>query len=158
MKKWQDFINEVTKKHDTVARVICFKEEAKFLTIKRSMEEDTSQGYWDLPGGHIDDEDDSIEMGVIRELKEETNLESSIKDLVYIDKTENSEADSYFYATDRWSGSIKFNKNPKTGIIEHTDAKWVTIDELKNNKTFELRTFPTYLLDKAIEKLKISKT
>ena len=56
------------------------------------------------------------------------------------------------------SGSIKFNKNPKTGIIEHTDAKWVTIDELKNNKTFELRTFPTYLLDKAIEKLKISKT
>ena len=73
-------------------------------------------------------------------------------------KSEHGPADSYFYATDCWAGSIKFNKNPKTGIIEQTDAKWVTIDELKNNKTFELRTFPTYLLDKAIEKLKISKT
>ena len=59
---------------------------------------------------------------------------------------------------DSWSDSIKFNKNPKTGIVEGADAKWVTIDELKNDKTFELRTFPTYLLDKAIEKLKISKT
>ena len=47
----------------------------------------------------------------------------------------------------------KFKENPKTGVVEHSDSKWVTIDDIKDNKSLELRTFPVYLLNRALEKL-----
>tara|TARA_R100000315_G_C5235326_1_gene147026 strand:- start:3029 stop:3502 length:474 start_codon:yes stop_codon:yes gene_type:complete len=155
MGRWEEFINELSKKRKIVARIICFNEKKEFLIIKRSPQEDSYRGYWDLPGGHVDKDDYSIEMGAIRELDEETSLVAREEDLIYVGQTENKEADCYFYTTNQWQGSVKFKKNPKSGIIEHSEAKWVTIDRLKGEKTLELRTFPAYLLDKAIEKIEI---
>jgi ADP-ribose pyrophosphatase YjhB (NUDIX family) len=148
-----EFFNEV-KKRKTVGFVICIAENDEFLIIKRSAEEGTKEGYWDLPGGHIDDEDKSIEKGILRELKEETNLEAYENDLQYIQKINSEDANKYFYAIKTWSGEIKFKPNPKTGVIEHTEAKWKTIEEIKDDKSLELRTFPIYLLDKALKKFK----
>ena len=151
---WTNFVNEIKKKRKTIGFVMCINENNEFLIIKRSADEDSKEGYWDLPGGHIDDEDKSIENGVLRELKEETNLIAYEKDLQYIQKINSHDADKYFYATKEWSGDVKFNPNPKTGVIEHTDAKWKTIEEIKDDKSLELRTFPVYLLDKALTKFK----
>ena len=153
MKKWRNFIDEVKKKRKTIACVICVKEKDKILVIKRSEEEETKQGHWDLPGGHVDDEDKSIEKGALRELEEETGLKSTEEDLIYVAKVESDDADKYFYTTSEWSGTIKFKENPKTGVVEHSDSKWVTIDDIKDNKSLELRTFPVYLLNRALEKL-----
>ena len=132
--------------------MVCVDKNNKILIIKRSPEEDIKQGHWDLPGGHIDDEDKSIEAGALRELEEETGLKSSENVLIYVDKIETADADKYYYTTNDWSGTIKFKKNPKTGVTEHTDSKWVTIDDIKSQKSLELRTFPIYLLSKALEK------
>ena len=151
---WTNFLNEVKKKHKTVGFVMCLNKNGEFLIIKRGPGEATKEGYWDLPGGHIDDEDKSIEKGVLRELKEETNLEAYEKDLKFIQKTDSDDAEKFYYATKTWSGEIKFKPNPKTGIIEHTDAKWKTIEEIKDDKSLELRTFPIYLLDEALTKFK----
>tara|TARA_R100000008_G_scaffold31878_1_gene17772 strand:- start:308 stop:787 length:480 start_codon:yes stop_codon:yes gene_type:complete len=153
MEKWQNFIDEVKKKRKTIACVICVKEKDKILVIKRSKDEDTKQGHWDLPGGHVDDEDRSIEAGALRELEEETGLKSTEEDLIYVAKVESDDADKYFYTTNKWSGTIRFEKNPKTGVVEHSDSKWATIDDIKDNKSLELRTFPAYLLNRALEKL-----
>ena len=153
MKKWRNFIDEVKKKRKTIACVICVKEKDKILVIKRSKDEETKQGHWDLPGGYIDDEDKSIEKGALRELEEETGLKSTEEDLIYVAKVQSDDADKYFYTTSEWSGTIKFKENPKTGVVEHSDSKWVTIDDLKDNKSLKLRTFPVYLLNRALEKL-----
>ena len=153
MKKWRNFIDEVKKKRKTIACGICVKEKDKILVIKRSKDEETKQGHWDLPGGHVDDEDKSIEKGALRELEEETGLKSTEEDLIYVAKVESDDADKYFYTTSEWSGTIKFKENPKTGVVEHSDSKWVTIDDIKDNKSLELRTFPVYLLNRALEKL-----
>jgi hypothetical protein len=59
--------------------------------------------------------------------------------------------------TTTWTGTIKFAENPKTGVVEHTDSIWVTIDDIKDKKSLELRTFPIYLLSKALEKAKPNK-
>ena len=153
MKKWRNFIDEVKKKRKIIACVICVKEKDKILVIKRSEDEDFKKGHLDLPGGHVDDEDKSIEKGALRELEEETGLKSTEEDLIYVAKVESDDADKYFYTTSEWSGTIKFKENPKTGVVEHSDSKWVTIDDIKDNKSLELRTFPVYLLNRALEKL-----
>ena len=153
MKKWRKYLDEVQKKRKTIACIICVKEKNKILVIKRSKDEDSKQGHWDLPGGHVDDEDKSIELGALRELEEETGLKSTEEDLIYVTKVESDDADKYFYTTTEWSGTIKFQENPKTGVVEHTEAKWATIDDIKEKKSLELRTFPVYLLDRALEKL-----
>jgi 8-oxo-dGTP diphosphatase len=153
IKKWHNFLNEVNKKRKTIACVVCIKESDKILVIKRSEDEDSKQGYWDLPGGHVDDDDKSIESAALRELEEETGLKSTEKDLTYVDKIETNDADKYFYVTTEWTGAVTFKENPKTGIVEHTDSRWATIDDIKEKKSLELRTFPVYLLDRALEKL-----
>ena len=157
MKKWRYFLNEVKNKRKTIAFVICINDKDQILIIKRSPDEDSKQGHWDLPGGHVDDEDKSIENGALRELEEETGLKSSEKVLIYVDKVESKDADKYYYTITQWSGTINFKKNPKTGVIEHTDSKWVSINDIKNTKSLELRTFPIYLLSKALKKAKSDK-
>ena len=154
LKKWSTFLNEAKNKRKTLTSIICVNEDDKVLVIKRSPDEGSKQGYWDLPGGHVDDEDKSIEKGALRELEEETGLKSSEEDLKYVQKIESNDADRYFYVTTGWSGKVKFTPNPKTGVIEHTDAKWKTIDEIKSEKSLQQRTFPAYLLSKALDKAK----
>ena len=61
LKKWSTFLNEAKNKRKTLTSIICVNEDDKVLVIKRSPDEDSKQGYWDLPGGHVDDEDKSIE-------------------------------------------------------------------------------------------------
>jgi 8-oxo-dGTP pyrophosphatase MutT (NUDIX family) len=153
-KLWAHLIDEIKEKRKTIACVTCINENDEILILKRSSDETSKQGYWDLPGGHVDDEDKSLEDGVLRELQEETGLKSNLTSLKYVDKIVSDDADKYYYATRDWTGSVKLTPNPKTGVVEHTDAKWKTIDEIKNEKSLELRTFPTYLLDRALEKAK----
>ena len=154
MKKWRNFIDEAQNKRKTIACVICIDKNDKILVIKRSENDASKQGHWDLPGGHVDDEDQSIEAGALRELEEETGLKSDKTHLIYVDKVESNDADKYFYTTSEWSGTIKFQKNPQTGVVEHSDSKWVTVNDIKDDKSLELRTFPVYLLNRALEKLK----
>jgi 8-oxo-dGTP pyrophosphatase MutT (NUDIX family) len=142
-RSWDKFLTEGELK--TVGIVVCLDDEEQFLIIRRS-DIDRREGQWTMPGGHIDDEDDSIEAGAARELEEEANLKCELSDLQYLGQTSKNK---YHYLTTKWSGKVNVDKpNPHSGQIEHDDYKWATIDEIKE---IEDTTIPIYLLEKALE-------
>jgi len=142
-RKWNNFL--VEKEMSAVGIVVCLNDEQQFLVIRRS-DIDQREGQWTIPGGHIDDEDESIESGAIRELDEETNLKCDIDDLVYLGEPKSQK---YYYLTQKWAGAVNVDKpNPHTGQIEHDDYKWLSIEDVKDIDNSEI---PIYLLEKALE-------
>jgi len=126
---WKAFLAE--KELKTVGVVVCLDENQRFLIIRRS-DIDKREGQWTLPGGHIDDEDGSIEAGAVRELEEEAGLVCKTSDLVYLGMPKDKK---YYFLAKKWSGDVNINKpNPKTNEIEHDDYKWATIKEIKDIK------------------------
>ena len=140
---WNKFLVEGELK--TVGIVACLNAEQQFLIIRRSNIDDRA-GQWTMPGGHIDDEDKSIEAGAVRELEEEANLSCDIKDLRFLGKKNKNK---HYFLTQKWSGDVNVDKpNPKTKEIEHDAYKWVTIEEIKDIADTKI---PIYLLEKALE-------
>ena len=140
---WKSFLTE--KELKTVGIIICIDQNDKILVIRRS-NIDHRAGQWTLPGGHIDDEDNSIEDGAIRELEEESGLSCTVDTLVNLGT--HGPKKHYFYTT-AWTGEVDVDRpNPKTGEIEHDDYKWCTVDDIKDIENSEI---PIYLLEKALE-------
>lgn len=141
--KWNIFLTE--KELKTVGIVVCIDDKQRFLIIRRSDIDDRA-GQWTIPGGHIDDEDCTIEDGAVRELYEEANLKCEVCDLVYLGQPK---PDKFYFLTQRWTGEVNVDKpNPKTKQVEHDDWKWATIEELKEIENSE---FPIYLLRDALK-------
>jgi|TARA_R110000824_G_scaffold40702_1_gene121751 8-oxo-dGTP pyrophosphatase MutT (NUDIX family) len=146
---WKKFLTEGESK--TVGVVVCLNDEKQFLIVRRSNIDDR-HGQWTMPGGHIDDEDGSIEAGAVRELKEEANLTCKIEDLKYLDKLNKNK---YYFLTQKWTGTVDVDKpNPETGEIEHDTYKWSTLEQIKDLDNTKI---PIYLLEKAIEMSKNAK-
>jgi len=140
---WSTFLSENDRR--AVGIVVCLNEKQQFLIIRRSNIDDR-HGQWTVPGGHIDEEDRSIEAGAAREFDEETNLLVSTSNFIYLGEPKPKK---YYFLTQKWSGNINISKpNPKTGHIEHDDWKWATIDEIKDIANSEI---PIYLLEKALK-------
>ena len=146
---WDTFLTE--KEQKTVGVVACLNDEQQFLIIRRS-KIDKRAGSWTMPGGHIDDQDGSIEAGAVRELQEEANLTCKAADLEYLGKPG---PEKYYFLTQKWRGSVNVDQpNPKTGEIEHDDYQWATIEEIKDIDDTEI---PIYLLEKALDMSKNAK-
>jgi 8-oxo-dGTP pyrophosphatase MutT (NUDIX family) len=140
---WGKFLSEGELK--TVGIVVCLNKNSQFLIIRRSNIDDRA-GQWTMPGGHIDESDNSIEAGALRELKEEANLVCSMGDLTYLGSPKKNK---HYFLTQKWSGEVDVSiANPETGKIEHDAYKWVTIEEIKE---IEDTKIPIYLLEKALE-------
>jgi ADP-ribose pyrophosphatase YjhB (NUDIX family) len=140
---WLSFLAEGETK--TVGVVVCINENQEFLIIRRS-NIDKRVGQWTLPGGHIDDDDSSVEQGAARELKEEVDLVCEQDDLIFLGQPK---PDKYYFLAKKWSGNVNIYKpNPKTGDIEHDYYKWATIEDIKDIDNTEI---PIYLLEKALD-------
>ncbi len=141
--KWQQYLSE--GELSAVGIVVCLDENSNFLIIRRSNIDERS-GQWTIPGGHIDEDDRSIEAGAVRELDEETNLMCNTRDLIYLGEPK---PQKYYFLTKKWTGSVIIDKpNPETGLIEHDDYKWASIEEIKDIANSEI---PIYLLEQALE-------
>tara|TARA_B100001059_G_C17582456_1_gene450556 strand:+ start:166 stop:621 length:456 start_codon:yes stop_codon:yes gene_type:complete len=140
---WNTFLTE--KELKTVGIVVCLDDKQRFLIIRRS-KIDTRAGQWTIPGGHIDEEDGSIEDGAVRELLEETNLTCEVSDLSYLGE---AKPGKFYFLTKKWNGNIDIDKpNPITGLIEHDDYMWASIEDIKDIDNSEI---PIYLLEIALE-------
>jgi 8-oxo-dGTP pyrophosphatase MutT (NUDIX family) len=147
--KWNKFLNEDKKKN--IASIVCINDDQQILILRRSKTDKHKPLRWDLPGGHIDPSDNSLEAGAVRELQEEADLKVSVGDLIYVTKRELHKANRYIFVTTKWTGKVELKPNPKTDIIEHDEYKWATIEEIKE---LEQSIIPNYILSKAFDKIK----
>ncbi len=122
----------------TVGAII--EDNGKILLMKRN--HDPFKDHWGLPGGHID-QGETAEQAVIREVKEETNLDFTPKSN-FVSEENHPEINwhalvTFFYGD--WKGKVKLSN-------EHTEYGWFTYDETKKMK---LAFHHKKILDKYME-------
>lgn len=116
--------NEVKDTENSVL-VILLKNN-KFLIVQRSKTDYWMPLHWSFPGGHIAEKETPYNAAK-RELKEETDIIANT--LVYLG-TKNGKDNKklYLYKCEDFDGEVKLN-------FEHSDFKWVEIDEIDEFKT-----------------------
>ena len=102
--------------------------EEKFLLLKRS-EQNSSSGEWVFPGGKIE-EDENPREAAKRELKEETDLKGKVlaSGPNYLGKGELG----YWKI---FPLHVKVQNKQVELDYEHSDYKWLELDELKEHNT-----------------------
>ena len=118
----------------TVAKVVLIDQKNRVLFLKRSSYVDKYAGDWDLPGGHLKP-NESLEAGLSRETKEETQL--NVREPTFLLKIDNLH---FFYAMYD-SQQIKLSH-------EHTEYKFFNMEDLNSNEKFQ------NIALKALEKIK----
>lgn len=112
---WRLFL-EKAKDIEEIAKAVVFKGD-KVLLLKRSNYLKKYAGEWDLPGGHLV-EDEALETGLRREVEEETNL--SLKNVKKLTK----DGKMNYFRADAGPEEIKLSD-------EHTEHKYFSEAELK---------------------------
>jgi 8-oxo-dGTP diphosphatase len=94
----------------------------RILLVKENKQ--ATRGKWNFPGGHLNPGEELV-AGVIREAKEETNLNIKVKSLIgiYTGQRENHYINFVFKVTIR-SGKISVDHE------EIQELKWYTLSEL----------------------------
>lgn len=99
----------------------------KILVVRRSLNDNFMPGFWDTPGGSLDFGEDPFK-ALIRETKEESNLDIEIGKLLY--------CHNEVYGQNHWFalvydckivGDEKIILDPN----EHEEYRWVTRQELQ---------------------------
>ncbi len=108
---------------DTVAKVVLIDENNRVLLLKRSNYMKKFAGEWDLPGGHLR-ENESLLDGLAREVKEETGLTIKSAKLVEI------QSNLHFYYT-------SYNSDPIKLSHEHTGFRFFDKSKLDSNEKFQ---------------------
>ena len=140
---WDRFLN--VNKAELAGIVVCINEIRQILILRRS-DIDERKGQWTLPGGHIDNDDKTIEAGACRELAEEAGLHCEESHLQYLGEPK---PDKYYFLATKWTGDVNVDiPNPESGEIEHDDYVWATIEDIKDIDNTEI---PIYLLEKALK-------
>lgn len=116
-------IKIVPKDISTVAKVVLVDQKNRTLFLKRSDYVDKYAGDWDLPGGHLKP-NESLESGLARETKEETQLD--VREPVFLLKIDNLH---FFYAMYD-SQEVKLSH-------EHTDYKFFNKEDLNSDEKFQ---------------------
>ncbi len=116
---------------------VCIKEKDKFLIIQEGIPK--AYGLWNLPGGHLDDNESIID-GAIREAKEETGLDVELIGILSIQRSlVNENIVRIVFNAKKISGNITYDKN------EILDCKWITIEEFEKMNINTLRGSDTFL-------------
>lgn len=97
--------------------------------------------YWIPPGGGFEAGDISTKQSLVREFKEETNLDVDVGELICVREFYETSAERYhvelFYHIRGWNGEIGLGNlvglNDESYIQE---VKWLAIDELSTLKVF----------------------
>ena len=115
------------------ARAIIIKDNKLLVFFRRKLVDKQLVTYYAIPGGHVDG-DESLEDTVVRELKEEMNLDISVIDylgkMIFDNKEEN-----YYYAKiiggELQFGGEELERNNENNYYE---IRWLPLEELDNSK------------------------
>jgi len=104
-------------------------QEGKILLIKRALKNEAYYGFYALPGGFLEYNEDT-ETAVVREIWEETGLKTEVNQLVGVrskkDRDPRSHVLSISYSLKIKSGVLKKSKTPS----ETSHIKWFDINHL----------------------------
>jgi len=106
-------------------RGIIKNSDGEILIVKRHPKSRTDPDTWELPGGKVD-EGESFDDALVREIKEETNLDCKVGDLAI--------AIQHDYPYKRTVQMIMHLDDVEGELMisdEHTDAKYASINEIK---------------------------
>ena len=106
-------------------------------------------GWWDLPGGHLDGEETPVE-GAEREAREESGL--TVRGLQKVEMKPMGRILKYFFVTRDYDGTVTLEPNPKTGITEHDEYRWVSLEELMD---FRESIVPVSIVRKALNLVRV---
>lgn len=117
-------------KHYEVVCAIIYNNENKIFCTKRGPGR-ALEGKWEFPGGKVE-KDETHEETIVREIKEELN--SIVEPIKYIGLSCYEYHNLYPYddfSITLYAYKCKLISGDLT-LSEHTDAKWVTVDEMQN--------------------------
>ena len=98
------------------------KKDGKYLICQRSADDECGL-QWEFPGGKLE-EGETLEECIIREIKEELNLDIKVLDVFTTNVYHIFDKEVLFtvFNAEIVGGTMKLN--------EHNDARWVTLEEL----------------------------
>lgn len=103
------------------------KKDNKILIAKKKQGKPLA-GYWEFPGGKVEKQE-TQEEALIRELKEEMNIEIQIK--AYIGESVYDYGDNKIVSLKGYTAIIK---SGNINLSDHDEYRWVTLEEIKDYK------------------------
>ena len=113
----------------------------EILIVKRHPKLKTDPEMWELPGGKVED-GEYFTKALVREIKEEVNLDCEVGDLCEAVQNDysNKRTVQLYMHLDNVNGDVKISE-------EHTEFMWASIDMLKS---LEISTSLKKMLEKRI--------
>ena len=111
---------------------VCIKKEGKILMVQEARKK--VYKMQNFPMVHLDAEETIFE-GAKREVKEETGYEVELTSIISIQNYPNKENIKITFNANIIDGDISYDKN------EVLDVKWISIEELENMTSKELRAY-----------------
>ena len=130
-----------------VASCFIIDEQDRFLIVRRSDTDWWRPLHWEIPGGKIDDTDETANHAAIREVQEETGLE--LIQCRYMEIYKNERITKFYFTSRWWEGDIAIPITQENGVIEHDAYKWASIDDLKNQEDLII---PVEVFERALTK------
>lgn len=118
-------LNNMKRDYGLTMRGIIKNDDGEILILKRHPKSRTDPDTWELPGGKVEN-GEFFDDALLREIKEETNLDCKVGDLAI--------AIQHDYPFKRTVQMIMYLDDVKGEVKisdEHTDARYASIDEIK---------------------------
>ncbi len=156
MKKQKKVMGSLARPMAITVKGVVFNSKNEVLLIRRSKDDPTNSGKYDLPGGTIE-KDETVKETVSREVKEETGIDVEVGEL--IDVVEFPKDSKLFKEEKRGLRYICYAENEEIQLSdEHYGADWfpidVAIETLNEKDGFENEKRQTILKAKKIMELK----
>ena len=122
-------------KKGLIVHVFIFNTKHQLLILKRASNAEMLAGFWDIPGGTLEDGENPVD-GVIRETKEESNLDIKNPELFFctsnVDKKKNTQFIRLLFFV-KASSFLDIKISPE----EHTEYRRIKLSEITQYNTVD---------------------
>lgn len=114
-------------------RAIIIEDGKLLVFFRRKLKDGKHVTYYAIPGGHVEN-DETNEETVIRELKEEMNLDIEI--VKYLGELEAYNQIEYYYHAKIVGGELQFGGEEleRNNYDNYYEVRWITLDEALNSE------------------------